>query len=135
MEMHSPEVKTRRGVGRRGAPGQRGPVSGKEEENRAWLAMLEKATSSVRYISRHIKKEHFIREVSGQPWDESLCLPVVLHSIVMRLAASGDSRDLRQYVLGFSACGSHFFQYSITAAPVGNFFEYFTNVYSDSRMN
>ncbi|KAG5848084.1 hypothetical protein ANANG_G00094630 [Anguilla anguilla] len=45
---------------------QRALVS-KEDENHAWLAMLEKATSSVRYISRHIKKEHFIREVV-QDW-------------------------------------------------------------------
>uniref|UniRef100_A0A3P8TI56 Cholinergic receptor nicotinic beta 3 subunit a n=1 Tax=Amphiprion percula TaxID=161767 RepID=A0A3P8TI56_AMPPE len=46
---------------------QRGPLGGKEDENQAWLAMLEKATTSVRYISRHIKKEHFIREVV-QDW-------------------------------------------------------------------
>lgn len=70
MEMHSPELKQRRGVGRRGVPAhsgvpQRGPLTGKEDENQAWLAMLEKATNSVRYISRHIKKEHFIREVGG----------------------------------------------------------------------
>uniref|UniRef100_A0A4W6E6Y0 Cholinergic receptor nicotinic beta 3 subunit a n=1 Tax=Lates calcarifer TaxID=8187 RepID=A0A4W6E6Y0_LATCA len=68
MEMRSPELKPRRGAGRRGVPGhsggqQRGPLTGKEDENQAWLAMLEKATNSVRYISRHIKKEHFIREV------------------------------------------------------------------------
>lgn len=66
--MRSPELKPRRGVGKRGVPGhsggqQRGPLAGKEDENQAWLAMLEKATNSVRYISRHIKKEHFIREV------------------------------------------------------------------------
>lgn len=66
--MRSPELKPRRGAGRRGAPGQsagqqRGLLGGKEDENQAWLAMLEKATNSVRYISRHIKKEHFIREV------------------------------------------------------------------------
>nr|XP_046259837.1 neuronal acetylcholine receptor subunit beta-3a isoform X2 [Scatophagus argus] len=72
MEMRSPELKPRRGVGRRGVPGhsggqQRGPLTGKEDENQAWLAMLEKATNSVRYISRHIKKEHFIREVV-QDW-------------------------------------------------------------------
>ncbi|XP_058496681.1 neuronal acetylcholine receptor subunit beta-3a isoform X3 [Solea solea] len=73
METHSPEVKPRRGEGRKGVPGhsgssqQRGPLGGKEDENQAWLAMLEKATSSVRYISRHIKKEHFIREVV-QDW-------------------------------------------------------------------
>lgn len=68
MEMRSPELKPRKGVGRRGVPGhsggqQRGPLAEKEDENQAWLAMLEKATNSVRYISRHIKKEHFIREV------------------------------------------------------------------------
>lgn len=66
--MLSPELKPHRGAGRRGVPGhcggqQRGPHGGKEDENQAWLAMLEKATNSVRYISRHIKKEHFIREV------------------------------------------------------------------------
>ncbi|KAL4640263.1 neuronal acetylcholine receptor subunit non-alpha-3-like isoform X1 [Arapaima gigas] len=43
-----------------------GPI-GKEDENRDWLIMLEKATASVRYISHHIKKEHFIREVV-QDW-------------------------------------------------------------------
>lgn len=69
MEVHSPELKPRRNAGRRGvlghAPGQqRGPIMGKEDENQAWLAMLEKATNSVRYISRHIRKEHFIREVT-----------------------------------------------------------------------
>lgn len=68
MEMRSPELKPRRGAGRRGVTGhsagqQRGPLGGKEDEHQAWLAMLEKATTSVRYISRHIKKEHFIREV------------------------------------------------------------------------
>lgn len=61
MEMHSPELKPRRAVGRRGLQGQQ---KGKEDENQAWLAMLEKATNSVRYISQHIRKEHFIREVS-----------------------------------------------------------------------
>uniref|UniRef100_A0A3P8ZXC4 Cholinergic receptor, nicotinic, beta polypeptide 3a n=1 Tax=Esox lucius TaxID=8010 RepID=A0A3P8ZXC4_ESOLU len=55
IELRSPELKTRGGPGRRG------------DENHAWLAMLEKATNSVRYISRHIKKEHFIREVV-QDW-------------------------------------------------------------------
>lgn len=69
METHSPEMKPRRGAGRKGVPGhaggqQRGPLTGKEDESQAWLAMLEKATNSVRYISRHIKKEHFIREVT-----------------------------------------------------------------------
>ncbi|KAK1886831.1 Neuronal acetylcholine receptor subunit non-alpha-3 [Dissostichus eleginoides] len=68
MEMHSPEPKPRKGAGKKGAPGQqRGPPAAKEDENQAWLAMLEKATNSVRYISRHIKKEHFIREVV-QDW-------------------------------------------------------------------
>ncbi|TNN39341.1 Neuronal acetylcholine receptor subunit non-alpha-3 [Liparis tanakae] len=64
MEMRSPELKTRKGVG-----GRRGgaPPRGREDQNHAWAAMLEKATSSVRYISRHIKKEHFIREVV-QDW-------------------------------------------------------------------
>lgn len=70
MEMHSPELKPRRGGGKRGVPGhtgsqQRSSHAGKEDENQAWLAMLEKATNSVRYISRHIKKEHFIREVTA----------------------------------------------------------------------
>lgn len=66
MEMHSPELKPRRSAGRRGVQGQqKGPLAGKEDENQAWLAMLEKATNSVRYISQHIKKEHFIRGVSA----------------------------------------------------------------------
>lgn len=68
MEMHSPELKARRGAGRKGVPSHtaglhKGSVTGKEDENQAWLDMLEKATNSVRYISRHIRKEHFIREV------------------------------------------------------------------------
>ncbi|KAK5899923.1 hypothetical protein CesoFtcFv8_009350 [Champsocephalus esox] len=68
MEMHSPEPKPRKGAGKKGDPGQqRAPPAAKEDENQAWLAMLEKATNSVRYISRHIKKEHFIREVV-QDW-------------------------------------------------------------------
>lgn len=60
----SPELRPRSG-GQRG--GQRGtghgptPSEGKEDE--AWPAMLEKVVGSVRYISRHIQKEHFIREV------------------------------------------------------------------------
>ncbi|KAJ8411007.1 hypothetical protein AAFF_G00180420 [Aldrovandia affinis] len=61
IELRSPELKPQ---GRRHQ--QRAPA-GKEDENHAWLAMLEKATNSVRYISRHIKKEHFIREVV-QDW-------------------------------------------------------------------
>lgn len=69
MEMHSPDLKPRRGVGRKGVPGHtgglhKGSLAGKEDENQAWLDMLEKATNSVRYISRHIRKEHFIREVT-----------------------------------------------------------------------
>ncbi|KAL2098207.1 hypothetical protein ACEWY4_007414 [Coilia grayii] len=58
MELRSPELKRRRG----GAGG--GMVGVKEDE---WVTMLEKATYSVRYISRHIRKEHFIREVV-QDW-------------------------------------------------------------------
>ena len=58
FEQQNPEPKPRGGLGMK----QRGP-DGKEEESQAWLSMLEKATNSVRYISRHIKKEHFIREV------------------------------------------------------------------------
>lgn len=68
MEMRSPELKPKKG--RRGlhSPGPQGAILGQQEdENQAWLAMLEKATTSVRYISRHIKKEHFIREVV-QDW-------------------------------------------------------------------
>ncbi|KAM6979554.1 neuronal acetylcholine receptor subunit non-alpha-2-like [Aplochiton taeniatus] len=68
----SPELKPRAGGGR-GASGaaswaqDQGSPEGKEEESQAWLTMLEKATCSVRYISRHIRKEHFIREVV-QDW-------------------------------------------------------------------
>lgn len=62
MEMHSPELKARRATGRRGVQ-QKGPLAATEDDNLAWLAMLEKAASSVRYISQHIRKEHFIREV------------------------------------------------------------------------
>ena len=68
IELRSPELKPRGAAGKRAASGQgqgqqRGAGPGKEDDNHAWLAMLEKATNSVRYISRHIKKEHFIREV------------------------------------------------------------------------
>ncbi|KAM9818493.1 neuronal acetylcholine receptor subunit beta-3a [Syngnathus typhle] len=63
-EISSPELKPHRGKGKAAAPGQ---LRGKKEENQAWLAMLETATHSVRYISRHIRKEHFIREVV-QDW-------------------------------------------------------------------
>ncbi|XP_028301601.1 neuronal acetylcholine receptor subunit non-alpha-3-like isoform X2 [Gouania willdenowi] len=74
-DMMSPEGKASRATGgRRGGPGsahsgaqQRCPLGGKEDESQAWLAMLEKAKNSVRYISCHIKKEHFIREVV-QDW-------------------------------------------------------------------
>ncbi|KAK7922073.1 hypothetical protein WMY93_008975 [Mugilogobius chulae] len=59
----SPELKPRSA---RRAGGQRATTSdGKEEE--PWSSMLEKAIYSVRYISRHIRKEHFIREVV-QDW-------------------------------------------------------------------
>ncbi|KAJ8247789.1 hypothetical protein GJAV_G00250370 [Gymnothorax javanicus] len=61
IELRSPELKPH---GRRH---QQRAMLAKEDENHAWLAMLEKATNSVRYISRHIKKEHFIREVV-QDW-------------------------------------------------------------------
>ncbi|XP_057699174.1 neuronal acetylcholine receptor subunit beta-3a [Corythoichthys intestinalis] len=65
-EINIPEVKAR--IGRKGTHGhQTTTLGGKEEENQAWVAMLEKATHSVRYISRHIRKEHFIREVV-QDW-------------------------------------------------------------------
>ncbi|KAG5263494.1 hypothetical protein AALO_G00265450 [Alosa alosa] len=39
----------------------------REDEDHALVTMLEKATYSVRYISSHIRKEHFIREVV-QDW-------------------------------------------------------------------
>uniref|UniRef100_A0A673M422 Cholinergic receptor, nicotinic, beta 3b (neuronal) n=1 Tax=Sinocyclocheilus rhinocerous TaxID=307959 RepID=A0A673M422_9TELE len=41
---------------------KKGPP-GPEGEGQALINMLEQATNSVRYISRHIKKEHFITEV------------------------------------------------------------------------
>ncbi|XP_034147780.1 neuronal acetylcholine receptor subunit non-alpha-3 isoform X2 [Esox lucius] len=68
----SPELKARSGCrrgGQRGSSGIRGPClpEGKEDENQAWVTMLERATRSVHYISRHIRKEHFIREVV-QDW-------------------------------------------------------------------
>ncbi|KAJ8269484.1 hypothetical protein COCON_G00120910 [Conger conger] len=65
---HCPEVESRSPETKPGnaAPQQRAPEA-KEDENLAWLAMMEKATDSVRYISCHIKKEHFIREVV-QDW-------------------------------------------------------------------
>ena len=49
----SPALKPRPG----GSAG--GPAKGEEP----WDAMLQTATYSVRYISRHIRKEHFIQEV------------------------------------------------------------------------
>ncbi|KAJ8390991.1 hypothetical protein AAFF_G00097690 [Aldrovandia affinis] len=57
MEPCSPETKPGDGSQKQRVPGA------KEDESVAWLAMLEKATKSVRYISCHIKKEHSIREV------------------------------------------------------------------------
>ncbi|XP_076873779.1 neuronal acetylcholine receptor subunit beta-3a isoform X1 [Brachyhypopomus gauderio] len=60
----SPEPKR---AARRGHRWGAGGPAGREDEHEAWLAMLEKATSSVRYISKHIRKEHFIREVV-QDW-------------------------------------------------------------------
>ncbi|XP_031416248.1 neuronal acetylcholine receptor subunit beta-3a isoform X2 [Clupea harengus] len=60
MELRSPELKRKKG----GAGAGAGAGAGKEEE---WVSMLEKATYSVRYISSHIRKEHFIREVV-QDW-------------------------------------------------------------------
>lgn len=61
----SPELKSRSG-GRRGQKtnsGSLGPTTSDGKDEEAWGAMLEKAIYSVRYISRHIRKEHFIREV------------------------------------------------------------------------
>ncbi|XP_018593789.1 neuronal acetylcholine receptor subunit beta-3a isoform X2 [Scleropages formosus] len=60
VELRSPELKPR-------VKKQPRAQARKEEENCDWLTMLEKATTSVRYISHHIKKEHFIREVV-QDW-------------------------------------------------------------------
>ncbi|XP_016407992.1 neuronal acetylcholine receptor subunit beta-3b isoform X1 [Sinocyclocheilus rhinocerous] len=57
LEPHSPDLKPRN---KKGPPGPEG-------EGQALINMLEQATNSVRYISRHIKKEHFIREVV-QDW-------------------------------------------------------------------
>ncbi len=62
IELRSPEPKGGMKKGQqKSAGGGRGGL--KEDENQAWIALLEKATYSVHYISRHIKKEHFIREV------------------------------------------------------------------------
>ncbi|MBN3326159.1 ACHN3 protein, partial [Atractosteus spatula] len=60
IDLNSPDVKPT-------TTGKKRPLSEKEDENKAWLTLLEKATNSVRYISSHIKKEHFIREVV-QDW-------------------------------------------------------------------
>lgn len=61
----SPALKSRsggrRGIQRMSSGGQQSTYDGKEEE--AYSTMLEKAIYSVRYISRHIRKDHFIREV------------------------------------------------------------------------
>ncbi|XP_059377691.1 neuronal acetylcholine receptor subunit non-alpha-2-like isoform X3 [Carassius carassius] len=57
MEPQSPDLKPRN---KKGPPGPEG-------EGQALINLLEQATNSVRYISRHIKKEHFIREVV-QDW-------------------------------------------------------------------
>ncbi|XP_004073305.1 neuronal acetylcholine receptor subunit non-alpha-2 [Oryzias latipes] len=65
----SPALKSRsggrRGIQRMSSGGQQSTYDGKEEE--AYSTMLEKAIYSVRYISRHIRKDHFIREVV-QDW-------------------------------------------------------------------
>ena len=63
----SPELKPKTGA-RKGGQGGSGEASpeGKEDESQAWLNMLERATCSVRYISSHIRKEHFIREVGDR---------------------------------------------------------------------
>ncbi|XP_063076177.1 neuronal acetylcholine receptor subunit beta-3a [Engraulis encrasicolus] len=63
MELRSPELKRKKGGAGAGSGG--GMLGPKEESE--WVSMLEKATYSVRYISRHIRKEHFIREVV-QDW-------------------------------------------------------------------
>jgi len=62
IELRSPEPKRGMKKGQqKSAGGGRGGL--KEDDNQDWIALLEKATNSVHYISRHIKKEHFIREV------------------------------------------------------------------------
>ncbi|XP_056239291.1 neuronal acetylcholine receptor subunit non-alpha-3-like [Seriola aureovittata] len=64
----SPELKPRSG-GRKGGQksGAHGQATSEGKEDEAWATMLEKAIYSVRYISRHIRKEHFIHEVV-QDW-------------------------------------------------------------------
>jgi len=62
----SPELKPRSGGrkgGQRANTGARGQTTSEGKEDEAWATMLDKAVDSVRYISRHIRKEHFIREV------------------------------------------------------------------------
>ncbi|XP_062250461.1 neuronal acetylcholine receptor subunit non-alpha-2-like [Platichthys flesus] len=64
----SPELKTRSGARRAGQrSGAHGQATAEGKEEEAWATMMEKAIYSVRYISRHIRKEHFIREVV-QDW-------------------------------------------------------------------
>uniref|UniRef100_UPI0037E87774 neuronal acetylcholine receptor subunit beta-3a n=1 Tax=Semicossyphus pulcher TaxID=241346 RepID=UPI0037E87774 len=67
----SPELKSGRSGGRkggqRGNSGAHGQTTSDSKEEEAWATMLDKAIHSVRYISRHIRKEHFIREVV-QDW-------------------------------------------------------------------
>uniref|UniRef100_H2RV68 Cholinergic receptor nicotinic beta 3 subunit b n=1 Tax=Takifugu rubripes TaxID=31033 RepID=H2RV68_TAKRU len=55
----SPEPKPRSGT--------YGQASSEGKDDEDWATMLDKAIFSVRYISRHIRKEHFIREVV-QDW-------------------------------------------------------------------
>ncbi|XP_075959993.1 neuronal acetylcholine receptor subunit non-alpha-3-like [Anarhichas minor] len=66
----SPELKARSGGrkgGQRAKSGAHGQTTSEGKEDEAWATMLDKAVYSVRYISRHIRKEHFIREVV-QDW-------------------------------------------------------------------
>ncbi|XP_063046432.1 neuronal acetylcholine receptor subunit non-alpha-2-like [Engraulis encrasicolus] len=69
LEPMSPETKPKSGSRRSGSRSGGGGSSqeDKEEDEHALMSMLERATYSVRYISRHIRKEHFIREVV-QDW-------------------------------------------------------------------
>ncbi|MGH0159829.1 UNVERIFIED_CONTAM: hypothetical protein FKN15_070209 [Acipenser sinensis] len=60
IDLNSPDEKNKLSRKKR-------PLSGKADENKVLVELLEKATNSVRYISRHIKKENFIREVV-QDW-------------------------------------------------------------------
>lgn len=61
----SPELKPRAGGRKGGQRASSGQTASEGKEDEAWAAMLDKAIYSVRYISRHIRKEHFIREVSN----------------------------------------------------------------------